>query len=132
MNFLQFYQAYQMIFHIVTTFLGGGLIVQFFHWLKCKWQREEEVDNSIKNLGNTSKELKEAIENNKEQINRIEKLAEDAIAQQESLEIEIEQLQEYKNDTKDNTKAILELSHQIEMLIEKLDKNGNYNLIDKD
>lgn len=123
-NILGFFKEYSDIVKISASLLGGGFFIQFIHWVKSRWQREETIDQHLESLQETSDELKDYIEEQRERLCDLRELSQQTASQQKAIQVKIQQLQEYKEDTQENTKAILELSQQIETLIDSIEENG--------
>lgn len=124
MHLSEIYQEFGNIIDIAAVLLGGGILVQLYHSIKGKGRREEHVDQHIDSLQKTSKHLKESIQSLKDDVSHLRTLVNDNSVQQESIKAQIEQLQSIAEDTKENTKAVQELSFQIERLIEHVDINN--------
>jgi len=124
MHLSEFYQEFGHIIDTVALLLGGGFVVKLYYSIKGKGRREENVDQHIDSLQKTSRHLKESIQSLKDDVSHLRTLVNDNSAQQESIKTQIDQLQDIAEDTKENTKAVQELSFQIERLIEHVDINN--------
>lgn len=124
MHLSEFYHEYGRVIDTIGTLIGGGFLVRLYYWIKHKGEEEVRVDTYLDGLNETTKELKRSIKDQSDRIDRLQQLANGTSKQQEKIEVQIEQLQEYKEDTKENTKAVVELSKQIEGLVKQIKKNN--------
>jgi len=123
MHLSEIYQEFGNLIDTAALLFGGGAIVRFYYWIKGSGKREAKVDSHIESLRETANDLRDSIDEQKKRLKELRELAQNNAAQQGKLQSELDNLQQFAEDTKENTKAVQELSIQIKRLIDQVEED---------
>ena len=123
MHLSELYQEFGNIIDTAALLFGGGAVVRVYYWIKGSGKREVSVDRHIESLRETANDLRKSINKQQDKLGELRELAQENAIQQGKLRSEINNLQRFAEDTKENTKAVQELSTQISRLIDQVEKD---------
>jgi len=123
MHLSELYQEFGNIIDTAALLFGGGAVVRVYYWIKGSGKREASVDSHIESLRKTANDLRKSINKQQDKLGELRELAQENAIQQGKLRSEINNLQRFAEDTKENTKAVQELSTQISRLIDQVEKD---------
>lgn len=110
--------------YLVGMFLGGGIAVRLYYFIKGRGKREQSVDSVLDTLDSETSRLTDKLDRLREEISKYNDVSNETRQRQETIATKVKSLKEgidgVRDDTKDNTRAVMELSAEVKKLNKQL------------